>query len=929
MFVRKYILFVVCILAMFVQGVWAVPQTVKVGFFALEGFHEINADGIKSGFGYDFLQLLSRYSNLNFEYVCYECSLEQMQQMLLDGDIDVITALQKTSERENDFAFSLPVGQNSVNLNVRIDDVRYMPGDYANYEGMTVGLLQGSSFVGTLAKYAEQKGFKYNSKFYESSAALKDALVRHEVDAVATSSLRSVTDEKTISRFGNDDFYVMVRKKATGLLDEINYAITQMNLIEGDWRSRLYYKYYEHRVSDSLRFSSREMEYIKVHSVAGRALTVLTGVNRSPYSFVEKGQVKGIIPEIFGEVMKLNGMEYEFIVPKNNEEYSQMLLDSTIQVVLDIGSYVEHPDKWVYSPSYLSLSAAVVYRKGFNGKVKTAAVVKPMKGLYHVVPKLDDNHIIYCDTPDGAIRMVSSGRADVTYLYLDIAEQYANSDFSGRLAYSAVSGFTDELRYAVPIEMNRELISILSKSLMALPKTKVDNIVSKYFSYSVTNVSVVDFFSAHPMYIGLVALIAILLLVFIVSMLLRVHMKQRLLEHEYEEQRKLKRAQAEVTAANKAKSRFLFNMSHDIRTPMNAIIGFAGRAQRYIDDKKIVLDCIQKINISSDYLLQLINEVLDMARIESDKIELAENVYDLLKQSEELCNIFAHSILEKGIKFVKDFSGVKDKFIIQDSQRVRQIMTNILSNAIKYTNAGGSIECSIRQFPSVRTGYGSYCLSVKDTGIGMSKEFQEHVFDEFSREKNSTQSKVAGTGLGMSIVKRIVDKMGGCIDIQSEQGVGTTISVYIDFRLATEEDLIKLKAENPNFSNDDELKGKKILLVEDNNFNREIAMDILTEAGLAVETAVDGAEAVDLVKSKGSSYYDCILMDVQMPVMDGYEATRIIRRLYPDEYLPIIALSANAFEEDRKKSLEAGMYEHLPKPIVTSQLFECMKKLMM
>ena len=377
--------------------------------------------------------------------------------------------------------------------------------------------------------------------------------------------------------------------------------------------------------------------------------------------------------------------------------------------------------------------------------------------------------------------------------------------------------------------------------------------------------------------------------------------------------------------ASRAKSSFLFNMSHDIRTPMNAITGFTTMAKKHLDDKEKIEDYLNKIETAGNQLLALINQVLEMSRIESGKIVLSEQKADVLERATITRTIYSEQAEANGIKFTVAAKNIQHSRVITDADRMKQITTNIIGNALKYTPEGGSVDYCIEETACSIPGYGNYVFTVRDTGIGMSPEFLSHIFDEFSRENSSTVSKIQGTGLGMSIVKQLTDLLGGTINIQSEKGCGTTISVSVPMKWDVE---TTAAVKKDGAANHMSLDGMKILLVEDNEMNREIAEEILSENGMIIETAEDGDIAVDMVRNAAPGQYDLILMDVQMPRMNGYEATRAIRALEDSEKasIPIIAMTANAFEEDRLNALAAGMNEHLAKPIDIVKLVNTLVK---
>ena len=390
---------------------------------------------------------------------------------------------------------------------------------------------------------------------------------------------------------------------------------------------------------------------------------------------------------------------------------------------------------------------------------------------------------------------------------------------------------------------------------------------------------------------------------------------------EIEANQKLSYALAAAREASKAKTTFLFNMSHDIRTPMNAVTGFTAMAKKHIDDPQMVKDYLEKIDIASKQLLSLVNQVLEMSRIESGIITLKEQTCDIGSVITALMTTYGTQAESKGIQFTATISNVEHRFVITDRDRINQITSNIISNSIKYTHEGGSINCTVNELPCNRDGFGLYTLVVEDTGIGMAPEFLNHIYDEFTRENTTTVSNIQGTGLGMTIVKKLIDLMEGSIHIESQKGKGTKITVSIPMKWCIDYTPEVIDKKNVTTL---PLKGMRVLLVEDNEMNREIAEELLTEKGIIVDTAIDGDIAVDKIRKAAPHAYDLILMDVQMPRMNGYEATKAIRKLSDPQKasIPIIAMTANAFEEDRKNALDAGMNGHLAKPIDMQTLIQ-------
>ena len=391
----------------------------------------------------------------------------------------------------------------------------------------------------------------------------------------------------------------------------------------------------------------------------------------------------------------------------------------------------------------------------------------------------------------------------------------------------------------------------------------------------------------------------------------------------------LEKAAIEARMANEAKTRFLFYMSHDIRTPMNAIIGFADLLEKHLDDKKRVIDYISKIKHSSSFLLSLINYVLEMARIESGKATLKTETGDLKNLVNTLNDVFEPSIEEKKLQYTCNLK-VENPYVHCDKTKLREILLNVISNSIKYTPEGGSVTVDItEEGHDAEKKVSFYRFTIEDTGIGMSKEYLPHIFEEFSRENTSTESKVIGTGLGLPIVKSLVDLMGGTIEVSSEVTVGTKTIIILPFLVSEEECKNAVQEQQESTKLLTLLMGKRILLAEDNDLNAEIAITILEEEGLKVEWAEDGIKCLEMLKKVPEDYYDMILMDIQMPNMDGYRTTEEIRSL-PDKraQIPIVAMTANVFDEDKKKAYEAGMNGYIAKPIDTKAIFSTLGEIL-
>ena len=394
---------------------------------------------------------------------------------------------------------------------------------------------------------------------------------------------------------------------------------------------------------------------------------------------------------------------------------------------------------------------------------------------------------------------------------------------------------------------------------------------------------------------------------------------------ELRQEEELREAKLKAECANKAKSAFLFDMSHDIRTPMNAIIGYAELASRHLQETEKLGRYLEKIQVCGKGLLSLLSNVLDLARIENNKVEMEYSVSNVHECFENCVAIFQQQAESKN-QTLSLTEQIMYPFVYMDAPHLSEICFNIISNAVKYTNTGGTITCNVVQEACEKEDWCNMIITITDNGIGMSEEFQKHIFEIFERERNSTASHIEGSGIGMGITKKLVELMDGTIEVKSRQGEGSTFTVTVPCRKASEEDSLVKK--NSNLRNRNCLKGVRILLVEDNEINTEIATELLTEEGCVVETANDGVACIDMIEKADADYYRMILMDIQMPVMNGYDATLAIRKMKDTKKarIPIIAMTANVFAEDIQKVLSVGMNDHVAKPVDMNILVPTMIK---
>lgn len=911
-------------------------RTVRVGVLAQDGLCQKDANGNLSGYTIDLWHMAKRYMDVKVEYVGYGKNWNELLQMLEHGELDILTNAQKSPEREQIFAFTKPTGVTSGLLNVRADNTKFIAGDYATYNGMRIGTFRKDRSYEIFKKWAQEKGFTYQTTFYDTSTELYAAFRSGEVEAIVANSFCRHEEERTLDMFYTNNIYGIVRKDDTQLLNEFNYAINQMNASEGDWVHMLLYKYVNQASDIQATFSQREQELIRQYQSGEKKLVVGVWTDRAPLSYVENGKLKGILPDLFDKIMQKAGIPYTIRLPKDKADYEKMCLDGSVDVIMDWRHdnipLAEERD-YALSKKYLDTRIVLLKRNTLKEQPHTFAVENTTR-LSNVEDKLvDDANIFLTNNVDESVRAVAYGKADATYLYYYMALYYLNQGSYKNLVYEILDNPGPDVHIAFTAGVSHELSGIISKCISQLSNEERTQIINKYTTFQPQNMDFVTYIAYNPQMTLLFFVFILAISLGFLLLYMRLHEKKRLLVQEQAYAVKQEQLAEAAQAANKSKTSFLFNMSHDIRTPMNAIIGFANLAQNAKCSTEQMHSYLSKILVASQHLLSLINDILEMSRIESGKITLEPAPTSWNEMLQELQTIMQEQIESKKQSFTISVAPLTHDYVMIDKLRMEQVLVNLVSNASKYTPEHGSIRVELAQYPAAKPNHALYKLSVIDNGMGMSEDFVKKIFSPFERANNSTVSKIQGTGLGMSITKSIVDLANGTIDVNSKLGEGTEIIVAVTLCLCTDAETAARNAKQPDKqqaqTEQPDFKGKRLLVVEDNKLNREITVTILEQTGIITEQAEDGSVAVKMVQDAAPGYYDLILMDIQMPIMDGYEATKQIRAL-PDKrlaQLPIIAVSANAFEEDKKASLAAGMDGHIAKPINVPDLFALMQKL--
>lgn len=892
-----------------ISGNPAARKPVRIAFYDSGNFQSgAEEGGRKAGYAYEYYRKIASLTGWKFEYIYGDW--DSSYNAVLEGRADLLAGLVFSREREHLLNYpDLPMGHEKY-LIYKKSGNEQVSENKKSLAGKTIGTLSGA-MEEVLSEWLSENNIKAGIQVFGDVAKRDEALLDGKIQAMIGESTDFNKEFEAVYSIKGVSFFLVTARDRVDLLEQLNEA--QHRLYENDpyYEDYLQNKYFN-KTSYSKTLSSEEKKWIADHKV----ITVGYKDNFLPFCDAdEKGNVTGIVKDIFPELLKIVGIKDELEIRyAGYNDYRKMideLHEGKIDVIFPVESDIDFGEREeIYQTKVLFQgSAYLVYRGNFSDlAVKKIAVSRGM-GLVENFARRNykDIEMVYTESVFESLDAVSEGRADGTILEgLTISGNLSKKN-DPNLHYVKCREFFD---FAMGVsEENVELLRLLDHCIGNLDDHLFLELSYKYTENFYT-ASIVDFVREH---IGLV-IIVFLVIIFAVTSAFSMYIRSNIRE---------KKA---ADLANKAKTAFLFNMSHDIRTPLNAIIGFAELADKHCEDKAKLTDYLKKIISSGGILLSILNNVLEMARIEKGTVVVDNQPCDAYQLFESIFAVFEEAIRNKGILVEKKFS-VKHKYIYCDSVKIKEIYMNIVSNAIKYTMPGGKITLAVEEIPMNDDEMTALKATVSDTGIGISKEFLSKIFDEFSRERKSEKNMIEGTGLGMSITKRLVDILGGKIEVSSEAGKGTTVSFTIPHKIAGEGEILTEKRSNNKIIN---LEGIRILLAEDNDLNAEIAMEILSERGFKVERAEDGQDCVRKVVENPENYYALVLMDIQMPKLNGYEATKEIRNLENRKKadIPIVAVTANAFEEDKRVAFAAGMNGHLAKPIDINQFINVISDVM-
>lgn len=908
------------------------PQIIRVGSFE-DTFNYVDKNGVRQGYGYELMQALAGYTGWKFEYV--KCDWSNCFDKLENGEIDIMGDISYTDERAQKMLFpEEPMAEEKYILYADLSNLDIGTSDFKFMDGKRVGVLMDTEPEIMLTEWENKNGIHTEHVNVNNDDDVEKKLANHEIDCFVSleESLWSEQGISSVTTIGKSGIYFAINKERSDIKMELDRAMRQLEQDSPFFKTDLYKKYFTLDYNQSL--TGEEKSWLEEHG------SIRIGfLNNDPAIFSmdeETGKLNGMLAEYISYAKDCLGNQRLKFGIQEYDDYNEMLRalqDHEIDMIFYVGRNPDLAEKKGYTLTNTAWTyslMAVTDEKYFNeNEAYSVAVVKEHEALkQHIAFSYPHWKLIDCDSLADATDMVSHQKADCFLMGTSQALKYDNNrDFK-----SIPLTKTMEACFAVR-GGEGTLLSILNKTLKTMPSDMLTSTLAIYDS-TADKVTFYDFvkdnmlaFFATAGFFGL-SIIA-MILVFL-RKARKAEAAAKLAANDTQKLNdKLEIALKKAEDASLAKTRFLNNMSHDIRTPMNVILGYAQLMEDELKGKDMpeTSEHLEKLKQSGNLLLSIINNVLDMAKIESGKMEINENYGRIGAIRQSLFEIFEDEAKKKNLALHYTIN-VEHEHILTDTTKVKEIFVNILGNAIKYTPPGGSVIMSVDELPCNEPGYIIVRNRVSDTGIGMSEDFLTEIFEAFTREQNTTKSKIAGTGLGMSIVKKYVDLLGGTIEVESELGKGSTFTVTLKHKIADESYYVKKHLEESGISREI-LKDRSILLAEDNDLNAEIAAVILERAGLKVERVEDGLQCISRITEMPAGTYDIILMDIQMPKMDGYKATQTIRNLSDQEKacIPIIAMTANAFEEDKRAAIAAGMNGHIAKPIQVDKLLSILAEM--
>ncbi len=882
-------------------------RTVRVAFFPMEGFHTYSEEEGYGGMDVVYLEELCKYTGWDIIYV--ECeSWNDALAKLEAKEVDLVGSAQYSAERSEIFDFAALSSGYTFGCLYVAEDSSLAYEDFDAMRDMNFGVVDSYIRKNDFLEYLDRNGIENpRLKEYDTTQEMDEALMSGDID-VAVHTLTEVSKGQClVGKFAYAPFYYITWKGNEDLLDELNFGIEKLKMNAPAFQQELITHYYGGRWE---RFAAEEQQFID------RGETIRIGFYKDtrPLAYINaNGEFDGIYIQVLKTVAERSGMTVEFCPLERSEYWKDLLATGEIDFYVGANNMnLARDANILLTNPFMEYNAVIVSKNDYILSDEEVTVALTNGRAYWADNLEIDAQVVFRDSAKNCLQAVEKGEADITILNtIEYNYQSKNERFSDLIEW-------DNHRYqsgttlAAYSDTDSVMFSVMNRALGLMSETEKEDIINQYMNISYDSYELPDYIYQSR---NVIAIFGVLLLLFLVFGGTVLNMRKKsylLLEKKNGE---LQSAIMEAERANLAKTEFLSHMSHDIRTPINGIMGMLNIAEKNPDDLERQADCREKIKMSAKHLLSLINDVLDISKLERGKIEFAKVVFGLKELLDNCASIVGGQAADRNITLITDF-GEEGKlphaYFTGSPLHIKQILINIAGNAVKYNKPMGKIRFTCHEI-SEENGIAQICFEIADTGIGMGQEYLKHIYEPFTQEEGGARTNYQGSGLGMTITKNLVDSMGGSIQVKSELNQGSIFTVVLPLEIASP----PVEQEEEKEESAAEVSGKRILLVEDNELNQEIAQYMLEENGLEVTLAVNGKEALDIFRESPPHTFQLVFMDVMMPIMNGYEATRAIRSLdRPDaSAVPIIAMTANAYAEDVRAAMESGMNEHIAKPL--------------
>lgn len=903
-------------------------RVLRVAFPQVDGMSWTAEDGTHHGMLVDYLNEIAKYTGWEYEYI--DTKGPAMLNEFVEGKYELMGGNYYIPALEKYYAYpNYNMGYSRSLLLARSDDRSIHSYDLESMNGKTIGVYENArENIRRLKEFMAINGLYCNIRYYKQEdmvgkIGLYPYLAKGEIDLLLNNVAHISDSVRVVVAYDSLPYYIVTNPGNKEVLDGLNMALERILDANPNFAAERYAVNFPDRLVN-IQLSDRDLEYVNER----KTITVAVPENWYPL-YCKETPLKnhtGIMADVLDEIKSFTGLRFSYVYAKNYADAIRLIQQGDADI---LGFFLGDEN----DAAQLGLALSASYVSANNIIVRNKACSYPAPGLVGALVEnqrlpsgISVEKIRFYPSIKEALFAVNNGEADFIYGLSSRMEQDILRYHFTNLAPVTLVNDQSTISFALPIPVDPDLLTILNKAINNLSESERTVIRNRNLeSIGVSEFSLTDFIYANPLQFMFIVMFVLSVLFTALLLAIGARMKATVIQGN------LKRAEA----ANLAKSEFLSRMSHEIRTPMNGIVGMSTIAMQNIDNTDKIKDCLEKVIMSSKHLLALINDVLDMSKIESGKVELRHECFNFRAFLQDFENLYGEQAKSKGISYETVLASDLEVQIIGDSLRLNQVLSNLLSNALKFTPAKGIIKLRVSKTGEDQENV-YLRFEVIDTGCGIAEENYDKIFESFEQENVDVTYKYGGTGLGLSIVKRFTQLMGGGIHVTSVQGSGSTFTVDLPFGK------IKESGKPTRFSDIDgrsdlardcyvidyDFKGKRILLVEDNELNREIAEELIGATGASVESAEDGVQAVKKFKESAEGYYDLILMDVQMPHMDGYEATRCIRALGRSDAqkVPIFAMTANAFAEDVQKSREAGMNAHISKPLDIRAVYKQMNR---